>query len=511
VRHDAKSGYTIITDTIELDANQYICPVHKMMLESVESYHGRYICQFYHRNYTSHVPFLNLGYGQLLLSIAKDGQDVFQMPAPLDVHEMDQEPTRIKVQQDTLYFYNTSKTYYWEEGARQWIETTEKISDDKEVYEDESYAIHSENRGEWGDFTRFHEKQTGFDYLFEAFMITAFKYDSAYYIVGPVQLRKVTDPHMGWKMDDSIKYGRWGQVTPPAGIVYSTKYRYLFQYENAYNHSQDTLFCSAFMRSGQMLFLMRDSANTFIAKYVKGRHGTIEKILSLGDIPIDYQHGRKNQNEVTHCIIQKDWTKDGIVNIDKDTIRIRYIKKHSDTLQYMGIQALEQVLDFVANNIGKVTMNEVRALEGKTGGRHDGHILESTRDGNPSYEYLAKRLGKNVASVINNSKENKEEGYESVNYYHAIDENSSFCVSYCYKQKTRILTTVMIELYKTNYLNSEYPDFHRKSKIGYEEFASMVSKILSVEPNSKGVWRKGDVTISTFGGKNRFVIRTEQP
>ena len=504
VQHDAQSGYTIITDTVELDANQYISAVHKMALESVESYHGRYICQFYHHNYTSFLPILNLGYGHLLLSIAKDGQDVFQMPAPLDVREWNQGTTRIKVQQDTLYLYNTSKTYYWEEDARQWIETTGKIS---EVYEDESYTIYSEDKGEWGEYARFHEKQTGFDYLFEAPMITALKYDSDYYIVGPFQLRKVSDPHKGWEMDDSVKYGRWFSITPPAGIVYRTKYRSQIEYECADDHSQDTLFCSAFIRAGQMHFLMRDSANTFIAKYVKGRHGAIEKILSLGDIPIDYKHGRKNQNEVTHCIIQKDWTKDGIVNIGKDTIRIRYIKKQSDTLQYMGIQALEQVLDFVANNIGKVTMNEVRALEGKTGGRHDGHILETNREGHTTPEYQKKLMGPDFPSF----EDGIEGGYELVNYYHAIDESDSFCVSYCYQNDSQTLTTVRIALYPTNYLSSKHNGFRRKCKISYEEFASMVSKCLSVEPDSKGVWRKGDVTISTFGRKNRFVIRTEQP
>ena len=508
VQHDAQSGYTIITDTIELDANKYVSAAHKMSLTNVVSYQGRYICQFYYCNYTAYVSFFNLGKGYLLLSISKDGQDVFEMPAPSDSHEWNKKAPKIKVLKGTLYCYNASKTYYWKDDCRQWMETEGKDLEYK--YEDESYTIYSEDRGEWGDFTRFHEKQTGFDYLFEASMRTVLKYDGAYYIIGPLQVRKVSDPHKGWEMDDSISYGRWFQFAPPAGIVYRTKYRSQIDYEFADNHNQDTLFYSGFLRNDQMHLLMRDSANTFIAQYMKGRKGSIDNVLSLGDIPVECNHDLNNQDELT-LHFHEDWTKEGILNIAKDTVHIRYIKKHQDTLQYMGIQALEQVVGFVANNIGKATINEIQALEGKTGGCHDGHIMEATRNGNPSYEFMKKEMGPALASVIYNyDDEDKVEGYERMNYFHAIDESDSFCVGYCFQKETQILTTVMIELYQTRFVTSYNPYIFGRCTRSSEEFASIISKCLSVEPDSKGVWHKGDVTIRTFSRDNCFVIKTEK-
>ena len=508
VQHDAKSGYTIITDTITLNANEYISKVHKMKLINVESYRDRYICQFYHHNYTSHLNELNLAEGHLLLSISKDGQDVYQLPIPIEYYDWNNSWATIKVVSDTLYCYNKAKNFYWDEGSRQWMATDKKMSND--YYEDDTYTVHSEDRGEWGEFTRFHEKQTGFDYLFMAPMITAIKFEDAYYIVGPLQLRKVADPHKGWEMNDSIKYGKWASIAPIADIVYGTKYHNWYEYEYSNDHSQDTLFCSGFLRNDQMHLLMRDSANTFIAKYRKGRQASIEKVLSLGNIPVECNIDLNNQDELT-LHFHEDWTKEGILNIAKDTVHIRYIKKHQDTLQYMGIQALEQVVGFVANNIGKATINDIQALEEKTGGCHDGHIMESTRNGNPSYEFMKKEMGPALASVIYNyDDEDKVEGYERINYFHAIDESDSFCVGYCFQKETQILTTVMIELYQTRFVTSYNPYIFGRCTRGSEKFASIISKCLSVEPDSKGVWHKGDVTIRTFSRDNCFVIKTEK-
>ena len=499
VRHDAKSGYTIITDTITLDANEYISKVHKMKLINVESYRDRYICQFYHHNYTAHLNELNLGYGHFLLSISKDGQDVNQLPVPIEYY--DNSWATIKVVDDTLYCYNKAKNFYWNESSRQWVATNKILTNTK--LEDETYAIYSENYGKWGNYTRFHEKKTGFDYLFEAPMITAIKFEDAYYIVGPLQLRKVADPHKGWEMEDSIDYGRWFLITPPAGIVFRTKYRTLIEYELSNDHSQDSLFCTGFMRNGQMHFLMRGPEDTFIAKYIKGSQGSIEKVLPLGNIPVKYTQGRNNQDELTFNF-EENWTQDGILNIDQDTIRITYVKKNSDTLQYRGIEALEQVLDFVANNTGKATIEEVRTLEEKTGGIHDGHILETNWMGYISSDYLKKIMGPN--HVLLDFEKDREGDHERVNYYHAIDEFDSFCVSYCYQKESQRLSTVWIELYKTNFLDSE-PNYRKKGHVALD---SIVSRCLSVTPDSKGVWHKGDLTIRTFGGKNRIIIQSKK-
>ena len=502
VRHDKESGYTIITDTITLDANEYISKVHQTKINKVESYRGRYICQFFHQNYTSFVNYMNLGVGHFLLSISKDGQDIIQMPAPMEFCEWDDEITTIKVLNDTLYCYNLSKNFYWNEDAQQWIASNKEMSNDYD--EDDTYAIYSEDRGEWGEFTRFHEKQTGVDYLFLAPMITAQLIDNDYYIVGAFQFSKVSDPHRGWIMNDSIKYGKWASVAPFADIVYGPKFGSSYEFAHSERYSRDTLFCSGFMRTGQLHFLMRGSEDTFIAKYAKDKKGPIEKVLSLGNIPVIYSQGRKNRDELTFYF-KEDWTQDGLLNIDKDTIRITYIKKLSDTLQYRGVQALEQIIDFAANNTGKATLSEVKALEEKTGGIHDGLILETNWMGNPSSDYRLKLMG--PGHVLLDFEKDIEGDHELVNFFHAIDEFDSFCIGYCYQKETQILTTVWIELYSTNYLDNEY----KYRRDGHLALDSVVTQCLSVSPDSKGVWHKGDVTISTYGGKNRFVIRTKQP
>ena len=501
VIYDDKSGYTIITDTIELDANEYISKVHTMKLMNVESYRGGYICHFYYKNYTSYITLMDLGEGNFLLNIGKDGQDIYRLPIPVEYYEWNSKSTTTKVLNDTLFCFNPSNNFYWNEDARQWMATDKKMSND--CYEDDTYAIYSEDRGEWGDFTRFHEKQSGLDYLFATQMTTALKFEDAYYIVGTFQLSKVSDTHKGWEMNDSIKFGKWASVAPPAEIAYGTKYRNLYEYRYSDDHSQDTLFCSGFMRNGKMHFLVNGSEDTFIAKYKKGKQASIEKVLSLGNIPVKYSQGRMNQDELT-LYFEEDRTQDGILNIDQDTIRITYINKHSDTLQYRGIAALEQVIDFAAKNTGKATLSEVKALEEKIGGVHDGITLETDWMGHASSEYQKKITGMDLNKIMNEKE--KEGDHELVNYFHAIDEFDSFCVGYCYQKESKILTTVWIESYKTNFPDSE-PNFRKKGHVALD---SVVSKCLSVAPDSKGVWRKGDLTFRTFGSKNRIVVQSRQ-
>ena len=219
VRHDKESGYTIITDTITLDANKYISKVQMMRLVNVDSYRGGYICLYNYYCNTSHTNLMDMGDRYFFLKISKDGQDENRLSIPVENYEWNRLKMTTKVLNDTLYCFSPSKSFFWEEDSQQWIATDKKMS--KDYFEDDTYAIFPEN------------------------------------------------------------------------------------------HSQDTLFYSGFMRHGEMHFLMRGSEDTFIAKYTKGKHGSIEKVFSLGNIPLKYNHVRKEQDELTYSF-QELWSQDNI-------------------------------------------------------------------------------------------------------------------------------------------------------------------------------------------------------
>ena len=168
----------------------------------------------------------------------------------------------------------------------------------------------------------------------------------------------------------------------------------------------------------------------------------------------------------------------------------------------MGFQALTQVLDFAVNNTGKSSLIDVRALEDKIGGEHDGYTLETDWMGNPTSDYQKKIMGVDFNWIVKGK--SIEGDHELVNYFHAIDEWDSFRVSYCYQKDSQVLTTVLLELYNTVSADSQ-PKYRRNGHLALD---SVVTQCLSVAPDSKGVWHKGNLTISTFGDKNRIIVKS---
>ncbi len=487
VIHDKPSGYTLITDTVRINAQKYIARNLKMTLNKVERYRNRYACLFWYHDYTGHIPELLQGDGYVILSLSRDGQDFEQIPTPTGFTEWNRGPLTIQVVNDTLYFLNRgfSTGSYWDEALQEWHTTDNIPSIRYEDEEDEEFTVKALPRGEFGDYVQFHEKSTGTKYLFETPLTKIIKYDSAFYLIEPLHIRKISNPRLGWVMDDAIGYGMWYKYAPPAGIVINTRYRDLMtDYELCEDHSQDTLFLSGFIRHDKLHFLVRAMDEVFIAKYKKSRHSSFEKVLSLGKLPLD-EGCRSRQNKVL-ADFKQSWQMDGILDIADDTVRTTYLRLDYDSLPYLGPQVIEQVIDFAQRNLGVATMDSVRAFEERIRGYSDGYVAETDSEGYITTAFVDRVLGTNFSSI----RKDKGSGYERTGYLHVLDAHDSFWVGYCYHPQTQVLTSLFAEFSKTEYMNGNSGE----KSLEFNELDSIITRTLSVREDSVGKWIKDGKT-----------------
>ena len=500
VIHDKPSGYTLITDTVSIHAQKYIARSHRMRLHKVEHYRNRYACLFRYHDYTGHVPELLQGEGYVILSLSRDGQDFEQIPTPTGFTEWNRGPLTIQVANDTLYFLNRGFTTgsYWDEALQEWHTTDNIPSIRYEDEEDEEFTVKALPRGEWGDYVQFHEKSTGTNYLFETPLTKIIKYDSAFYLIEPLHIRKISNPRRGWEMDDAISYTKWGQYAPPAGVVINTRYRNLIDYQFREEHSQDTLFLSGFIRHDKLHFLVRTMDEVFIARYKKSRRSSFEKLLSLGKLPLD-KGCRSRQNKVL-ADFKQNWQMDGILDIADDTVRTTYLRLDYDSLSYLGPQVIEQVIDFAQRNLGVATMDSVQAFEERIGGYSEGDVVETDSEGFITGAFADRMLGANSFSKI----KDKGSGYERISYLHVLDAHDTFWIGYCYHTQTQVLTSLFAEFTKTGYMNNNSGE----KRLQFNELDSIITRTLSVPEDSVGKWIKDDKTYKLDDNYNiRLYIR----
>lgn len=483
ITYDTASGYTIITDTISIKAQNYIPAIRAMRLSKTCRYRDGYMCLFSFYNYTSQTTELGLGEGKIILFLSKKGKEIVQIPMPDDYKIWKSWYHDIQVVRDTLYFLNndSKSVNYWAEEAQEW-HNADRIPSYPPA--DEKFLVRSIDHGEWGSYAQFHERTTGMDYLFASEMLNAFWYDSAYYIVEPYHISKVTDPHHGWKKDDSLSYTKWYKVVPPAGIVVNTRYNNYIDYEFSDDHTHDTIFCDQFLRHGQLHYLIQDSGETYIAKYKRAKHSTIEKVLSLGDIHIGTTNRNRFDTTAELIRFKQDWQTDGLLDITDDTIRLMYLSKEYDTLQHTGREAFAEVIRFIQNNLGTVTIDSVRAFEHSIGGQFEDLVFETNSKGFVT-EGFSRKMG-----FMHGSTKEEETKFERINCFNILDEHDTFWIAYCYNQQTLLLTSAFAEISGTRLLNGDA----NEARLHYKQIDSILTRCLSVPPVAEGKWIKDNIS-----------------
>ncbi len=470
VRYDAASGFTIITDTIGIDLTSLSTPVSNMELEYVVDYRGNNLYFFGAHNYTA---FNNCDYRDkyLIVSVSpgNERQSFIEIPPKT---RFGWHSYLLSSKDNQLYLWysreseNRAPDLCWDDNSHQWIKVDNFSTT---CYEDEDFAVSFEPQGEWGLFTCFHDKQTGLKHLFDADMDKIVRYHDTYYIISKALIYEVKDPHEGWVMDNT-RYDKWAYHTPTAKTFISSKYkRYLdYEYYMGDDQSPDTLYFTGFIHDDNFYVLAGNTDELYLAQIHPTGQPKFQKILTLEkmghDLPVGPYMSNNWNPYRSLCMFHGNWNTDVILDMKSDTIHFTYLRTNPDTLQYLRPEVWPKVLNYLSDNIGKVTMDDVAQFEKQVGGKS----------------------GKGVrASFMNHYfPQSGDSLYELITYYHAIDENDSFEVEYCRHKETNVAAAVSIEFEKTRYYQGENRLFDDSRTITKETLPEFMEQYLASPPDS---------------------------
>ena len=473
VRHDAASGFTIITDTIGIDLSDYTSPLCNMKLSSVMKCNGNNLCTFRAYNYTAFFIYLDKT-KTVSISHDNDRQMVIEDP-PLKPGER----YTLFVRNDTLCLRNMYgiDDKYWDENYQRWIETD---SITNTCYEDEDFAVSFIDHGEWGYYTCFFDKKTGATYIFNADLNKIVRYHDSYFIISDIAIYEIKDPRTGLLMGEK-PYTDWFSIAPKGETVISTKYQDYWEYEYSFadDHSQDTLFFSGYIYNDNLYVLAGNTEELYLAQVRptdsslgrdRREHPKFHKVLDL-EKPGSWRphHHNLSNNWNPYSSLGRfhvDWHTDAILDLHADTVHFTYLRTEPDTLQNLGPKAWTKIMDFLSDNIGKTTMDKVARFERELGGKPDNKIYDSSQ---------------NMTLPQHDNDE-----FKLTSYYHAIDEHDSFKVQYCYNKETNVVASVYIDFAETRHFDGENYiwKLEEERNITKDNLPTMMEQYLASPPDS---------------------------
>lgn len=468
VRQDAASGFTIITDTIGIDLSSYSTPVSNMELEYVVDYRGNNLYLFGAFNYTAFHDFLD-EYHIVSVSPNNERQTFIEIPPQI---KFGWYGYSLSSKDNQLYLWSSrepKKKYpdlCWDDDSKRWIEMDQFSTT---CYEDKDFAVSFEPQGEWGLFTCFHDKRTGLKHLFNADMDKIVRYHDTYYIISKAVIYEVKDPREGWVMDNT-HYTQWGQHTPTAKTFISSKYKSYWDFDEYYmgdDQSSDTLYFSGFIHDDNFYVLAGNRGELFLAQILPTGQPKFQKVLTLEKMGQDYPYGPYMSNNWNPnrslSTFRGNWNTNVILDLKSDTVHFTYLRTQPDTLQYLGPEVLPKMMNYLTDNIGKVTMDDVTQFEKQLGGK-TGKVIRESNNG-----YFP---------------QSGDSNFELITYYHAIDENDSFEVEYCRHKESNVAAAVFIEFEQTQYYQGENRFFDESRNITKKTLPEMMEQYLASPPDS---------------------------
>ena len=220
----------------------------------------------------------------------------------------------------------------------QWVLTE---SANNQIYDDENYSVYLEDRGEWGEYMEFRNKNTDKRYIYKA-NGRIVRHEGCYYIINTHQVMKIDDPTQGLPYQGSS----WGNkklpyTCPEPEVVMDLEELVMPKGTNIPREilrndplipSPPYTFCAAFVVEGKLFLLIESQTGLYVASY-QGR-----ELTKVQDIGCRAQHLRtngyllrENNRQDNQAQIQVRFKKDdsvGIIDIkDYEIIVTHFVLK----------------------------------------------------------------------------------------------------------------------------------------------------------------------------------------
>jgi hypothetical protein len=353
-------------DTLLVNIKEISRPATRIHLTHAVKYDDRYFCFFKENGLYSFK--IDTRY---FLIISEEGTILHNIDVPKEINNTVYFDFFIRKDSLLAKTYSDHESFYFDLNNLEW----EVISEiDDRVYEDKDFIIAYRDFGEWGQTTWFIDKKSKNEYIIGACGTIVNFLNGRYYLTFTSGIREIINPFNLKKCETDYYYEivekneKFYEGTN--SLVGST----LIYKDTTYSSGDFDLpknrIITSFVSDNQLYQLYSDSTSLYIAKI---EH---DEIIPIHDFGRKYSifnwfysfRGNNLDNNYRFLKFREDNNTFGFIEINNNKIGINYLISHRDSLEYLGSDGLEQLLDFVLNKPEMLLMEQVDSIENNLGG-----------------------------------------------------------------------------------------------------------------------------------------------
>ncbi len=436
-RPDVHAGFTDEPQgTVVFDFEEYALPASDIELYDVERVGNRYYCRFAEMRRSSWGPNSSPDH---LFSFSLRDRNPQRLPLPDEDWELRfifQRGDSLFAKLSERYTVDSYKYYCYNPKAGKWNPYDASASFIDGCYDDDEWAVRYVEHGEFGAAMWFIDKRASKEYAFWGLSGEVHRIDSTFYVVGGTRVYEIADPTVGFLCDSTTTYEKVRDqqlMARPFGKAgYSSReltFPPIVRYDNhdplwegtmpdgttmflggfgVWDGAKaDTLITGSFQSGGRLHCLLETPSATVLTRWEDGRMTTVHELPAYEDVDV--------LSTIPDSVRPGDETLLILAKQGKGSYDLYEMGEDGNTLlrlTYMhGLEAVEQdgfatLFDFLLDNWGKLSFDEVVRVEESLGAKVSIKGLEAYRNSYPPKEVfspeetyhidiLSKQIGEN--------------------------------------------------------------------------------------------------------------------
>lgn len=406
-RQDVHAGFRDEPQgSVVFDFEEYALPASEIRLYDVVKAGGMYYCKFAESRSSGKLDF---GQNVLMAFSATDRKPRW-LTLPEDVRHI----RSIFQQGDTLFLqiqnwdpmFECPQYYYFDPKDWKWNPYDATMSFGDHVYEDPEWGARYTHDGELGDAIWFVDKHSSKEYAFWGLGGKVHRIDGSFYVVERTRVYEIADPSAGFLCDSTTTYEKVKERNleprlPYLGTFYSSRgqsFMPIVQYDDCdpsdliregmwsdasieflslygQEFKADTLITGSFLSGGRLHCLLETPSATVLARWEDGRMVPVHDFPKFdqesrfsGFIGHAYPDPNRPGDETMLILAKRGRGSYDLYEMGEDgntLLRLSY--KHG--LEAVGQDSFETLLDFLLDNWGKFSLDEVVRVEESLGAK----------------------------------------------------------------------------------------------------------------------------------------------
>ena len=465
--------FKVTVDTLFLNIKDIARPATRVNLTHAVKYNDKYYC-FLKENglYSFKIET------RYFLIISNSGTILNNIEVPKEIKNTVYFDFFIRNDSLLAKTYMDHESFYFDLNKMDWTKIKEV---DDRVYEDKTFAIAYLDFGEWGQSTWFIDKRTQKEYILGSCGTNVNLLDGKYYLTNGAELREIENPlnlklcgneYYYQMVEKETKFHEGSNSFIGSKVIYKDTTFSPWSFKEP----KQTIITS-FVANNQFFQLFSDSISTFIGKIENEKLIPVQNIgkkYSTFDWHYSYR-GNNLDNNSRFLKFNENNNTFGFIEIQNTNIAIHYLKHNLDSLNYLGSDGFENLLELLKINPSNILFEQVTNIEKKLGGTD----LRNDRVGISHNGYYPKTYNST--------------NFKTKEFVKVEDENIAQKTEYLYSASDNCVKSIFIEWSLTepyNQTNSfdifnEKPEISKRFCDKQNGIIKIITKQLGFDPKKK--------------------------